>query len=325
MPKPSSKVKTASKRKRSAPQPSPDVPPPAEEKDIVVRRGHLYGPQNIRFGKISGPGMVNYGAVTIGDFFKQDPDAFPNVPASLQRVIQAVSENEGRIEAINTYDNSFMSCGVFQWTAGAKGYAGELAGLLGLLSTDSPKSFEEYFGSVGIDVVLNKHDTDELAYGYLKLNGKQLDSAKAKAVLRKHIWAYRFWRAAHDKEVRRAQILLAMQRVGTFYAKPVMHRRGLTVGDYITSEFGVALLLDEHVNRPGHVPRTLLKGVDQYSKKTGRADPSVWTDADERAVLVLYLAERAKTSMTNSKQRAAATRRHVKSGELSDRRDSFRV
>ncbi|WP_149313362.1 hypothetical protein [Methylobacterium sp. P1-11] len=318
------RVSMASHKMRKAP-PTPKVPPPAEEADIVIRKGYVYGPNNIKFGKIYKKGLVNYGITSISSFFVQDPQAFPETPQSLQRVIQAVSENEGKIEAINTYDNSFLSVGVFQWTAGAGSDAGELPGLLAEIKTLSPENYETYFGSLGIEIEVNKHSPEQLAYGYIRLNNELLDTSAKKAVLRKPIWAYRFWRAAHDKYVRRAQILHAMGRVNTFYYGDMPHYKNLKISDFITSEYGVALLLDEHVNRPGHVPGTLRKGLDKYVKLSGKADPASWSDEDETTTLAYYLEYRQKTNMTNSKGRADATKRYVKLGKLSDKRGSFDV
>ena len=299
------------------------VPPPATKQDIAVKGGKVYGPGNIAFGNVKGPGLFNNGVTTIDAFFNQDPTAFPNTPACRANVIRAVSTNEGRIEAINTYDDSFLSCGVFQWTAGQDGAAGELPGLLALLKGRSPATFSTYFGSVGLDILVPTANAGKLSVGYFTLDGDKLDTAAKKDALRDNLWAYRFWRAAHDQEVRRAQIALAMGRLDVFYKVAITGQSGLTVQDFISSEYGVALLLDEHVNRPGHVPKTLMAGVGSFISKGGERDPSKWTDEDEAKVLQGYLTARAKTNMTNSKGRASAIRAQVTAGQLSAKRGSF--
>ncbi len=306
----------------TAPAAGPSVPPPAQLGDIRVQGKDVLGPGGIPFGRLFQLGLFNNGATGIGSFFKQDPDAFPNISKSLQRVIQSVSENEGKIEAINTYDSAYLSCGVFQWTAGAGAAAGELAGLLDLLKKRSASAFQEYFGSVGLDVQMKPSGPNTLRYGFLVLDGGTLNGAAKKKVLREHIWAYRFWRAAHNPEVRRAQIALAMSRVETFFSI-VIPGRAQRVSDYISSEYGVALLLDEHVNRPGHVPKTLLAAVDPFVSQGGRKDPKTWTTADESKVIDLYLEKRAKTDMTDSDKRATATEKHVQNGGLSAKRGSY--
>jgi hypothetical protein len=86
----------------------------------------------------------------------------------------------------------------------------------------------------------------------------------------------------------------------------------------------VALLLDQHVNRPVDVPETLMQGVADHVGKTGRNDPAGWTSADERAVLKAYLLRRRKTTMTDSDLRAKRTAAHLWRRALSDKRGSFR-
>ena len=85
----------------------------------------------------------------------------------------------------------------------------------------------------------------------------------------------------------------------------------------------MALLLDQHVNRPGNVPSTLAAAVNQFINATGKSDPSVWTDQDEAALLDIYIQRRSTTSMTDSTKRANQIRQAVNSGLASAKRGSF--
>ena len=97
------------------------------------------------------------------------------------------------------------------------------------------------------------------------------------------------------------QIKQAMGRINVFYRSPRHPINGRPIADYVTSECGVALLLDQDVNRPGHVPGTLAKAV---SRMGGASDPQHWSDDDEARLLDLYVELRAATSMTDSDKRA---------------------
>jgi hypothetical protein len=138
-----------------------------------------------------------------------------------------------------------------------------------------------------------------------------------KAQLRDATWAYRFWRAGHDETVRACEAALAASRIGTFLQRPAA---GHTVGDWLTSEYGVALVLDEHVNRPGHVPRTLESAIGDLS---GTIDLSQWGDREEANLIDRYIAARDGTNMTDAANRAIRIGDCVHRGELSDRRGSF--
>ena len=102
----------------------------------------------------------------------------------------AVAENEGNLDAVNTWDNSFVTFGMFQWTIGAGKNKGELAALLKKIKVAAPKVFEHYYGRYGLDLV----DTDD-TYGYFQLDGRKLEDSDAKEILRSNQWAYYFWKS----------------------------------------------------------------------------------------------------------------------------------
>ena len=134
-------------------------------------------------------------------------------------------------------------------------------------------------------------------------------------------WAYRFWRASHHPVVRWCQIELAIRRIGSFADKLV---HGCTVREWLSSELGMAMLLDEHVNRPAHVPGTLDRALGDMLLSGGlRADPTSWDEDDERRLLERYVVLRDATNMTNPHKRASVLFDAVIQGELSDRRGSF--
>ena len=138
------------------------------------------------------------------------------------------------------------------------------------------------------------------------------------------MWAYRFKQAGQNDTMRRVQIAHAAGRVDLFYRSDRKSIRGKHVADYVTSEYGVALLLDQHVNRPGHVPRTLAQAVNQFiNERGGVDDPENWGDDDEATLLTIYITLRNRTSMTNAQERADRTKAAVESGTASARRGSY--
>ena len=61
--------------------------------------------------------------------------------------------NEGNLDAINTWDNAFLSFGLFQWTAGTGSGKGELPALLARIKNEDRDLFDKYCGQHGLDVV----------------------------------------------------------------------------------------------------------------------------------------------------------------------------
>lgn len=281
-------------------------------------------PDGTRFGKAFKLGVFNFGDTSISAFVGSNPSLFAGLPPSRLRVMQAVSENEGKLEAINTWDSAFLTFGIFQWTVGTDSGPGELPSLIARLKRKSPTVYQKYFGQFGLDVVDGDSQPGTLPIGHFTLNGTKLNTPALKQKLRTLDWAYRFWLAGHDPTVCQVQIEHALERVDLFYRSERSRIGNRFIADYVSSECGVALLLDQHVNRPGHVPGTLARAVERLRTQLGDT-PERWTDAEEKKLLDTYIQLRAQTSMTDSDKRAATIRKAVTAGLASDRRGSYKI
>ncbi len=298
---------------------APGAPAPAP---VRLDGDHALTPDGVRFAKRFRKGLFTSGSTSIAQFVQSHRASFPGISPSLLRVMEAVSANEGKLEAVNTWDDSFMTFGVFQWTAGRDGSRGELAALLDRLARENGAVFAELFGRHGLRVQGVTAAPGTTPMGTLVLDGRSLDTAEKKERLRTLEWAYRFWLAGHHEAMRVVQIKQAMDRLGIFYRSAKHQIGGRPVADYVTSEAGVALLLDQHVNRPGHVPKTLAAAVAELPKKLA-AKPGGWKDKHERDLLERYLELRAATTMTDSDKRAQVVLDAVSRGVISNRRGSF--
>jgi hypothetical protein len=287
----------------------------------VVYATLLAKPEKIFVGRLHRKGMYRIGL--------QEPETFignhreklleVNLTDSEMNVIFATSENERNLDAINTWDNQFISFGMFQWTAGGPGKPGELPALIKIVKERYPDNFQHYWGQFGLDVVNVDNKT-----GWFSYRGKKLTSAADKAMLREHIWAYRFARAGADIEVQAAQILHAINRINQFYFVKSSKLDSYALVDLITSEYGVALLLDNHVNRPGYL-RGCVAAALERSNLTAE-EMARGGDEEERRVIKNYLDIRqtyGRNPMTDARQRASVTRGYVVDGIISDGRGSF--
>lgn len=266
-------------------------------------------------------GLFTYGKNQPKDFIDSHTTSLSNLglSKSLINVMLSVSENEGNLDAVNTWDNAFLSFGIFQWTLGQSTNGGELAALLKKLKNKTPSVFEKYFYENGLDVFEANNIT-----GFLSLNGQVLNSAARKEKLRTTTWAYRFWKAGQDDIVMAMEIEHAASRVLTFYKSSAYKVNKYYISDLVKSEYGVALLLDNHVNRPGYLVDTLQKAL----KNSGLASPNDWDTSDEERFLEAYLAVRktyGNSPMTDADGRAIVTKKYVTKGIISKERGSFRI
>lgn len=241
---------------------------------------------------------------------------------SALRVMVPVSANEGALDAINTWDNAHLSFGMYQWTMGTGEAKGELPVLLKKIKNLDPETFRYYYGRYGMEI--DEANSNEV-YGRVMLNGVSVKAVADKEKLRDNRWAFRFWRAGLDPIVKLAQMLHAFDRLYTFYKheryKVVVGGNRYFVNQIVTSEFGVALILDHHVNRPAHPRKHLAIAISQVGLSA--KDPATWTTDDEKKVIAQYLVVRAGSSMTSPKKRAATTKKYLDAGKLSDERGSF--
>ncbi len=239
----------------------------------------------------------------------------------------AVAENEGNLDAVNTWDNSFLSFGLFQWTAGAGTTRGELPALLARVKAEERDQFDKYFGQHGLDVADIKpgdymsSSTGPIT-GRFRLRGHMLKTAADKEQLRHALWAFYFWRAGQDPAIQAIEVKHALGRLEQFYSTDAYKVGDHRVSDLVTSEYGVGLILDNHVNRPSHVRQILAKALTQ----TGLPDPSGWGTGEERRLIAAYLELRVKhgrSPMTDAEKRARVTGKHLAKGLISDQRGSF--
>ena len=231
-------------------------------------------------------------------------------------IMLAVSENEGNLDAINTWDNSFLSFGMFQWTLGPDSSRGELAAFFKKIKINEPEAFWKYFGNYGLDVSNETHGVS----GFLTLEGTKIRRPAQKDNFRSPEWGYRFWQAGRDNRVKSIEVEHSLSRLERFYWKKSLNN--LSIADLITSEFGVGLLLDNHVNRPGYVA----KCVGEAFKNTNLGNPQSWSTEEERILLKEYLRIResfGRSPMTHARKREKATRKYLRQGIISDERGSF--
>ncbi len=264
-------------------------------------------------------GNFTYGSEKMAAFMNKNPDLLSEyeITKSAQNVMMSVSENEGNLDAINTWDNSYMTFGMFQWTLGAKHNPGELPSLLKKIKEAEPEIFEEYFGKYGLGV---SADTGNV-YGCVTLDDKKIQRSYDKEQFRSAHWSFIFWRAGHNKYIQAIEVEHSLSRLKSFYWKMTIN--GHSISKIITSEYGVGLILDNHVNRPGYVKSCIRNAMQQ----TGLMNPDTWSDADELRVIKAYIKIRATyggSPMTHANNRAAVTKKYVNNGTISSSRNSFK-
>lgn len=239
---------------------------------------------------------------------------------SALNVMVSVSENEGNLDAINTWDNAIMTFGMFQWTVGVGQAQGELPALFKKIKAANPDVFQLYYGQYGLDVTERTNNT----YGYFTLHGNTLRQASQKEQLRSPKWSFYFWKSGQDPVIQTVEVQHAFSRIGTFYRSPTYQINGHNIADIITSEYGIGLILDNHVNRPGYIKPCISNAVNRAG--LGDSNPGNWGTAEENKVIEEYLKIRetyGRSPMTDAAKRAKVTKKYLDRGLISNERGSF--
>lgn len=237
------------------------------------------------------------------------------------RVMIPVSENEGALDAVNTGDNAFLSFGMYQWTMGTEDGKGELPALLKKIKQTDPAIYQEYYGRYGMEPL--DAETDQV-YGLVAFNGRRIFNKSDKEQFRAPQWAFRFWKSGMDPVVKMVQVSHALSRIFSFYQHPNYKVGGnYFLNQLISSEYGIALILDHHVNRPAH-PRLHLAEA-MVATGLDRTNPALWGTQEESMLISAYLDIRSRSNMTEPVKRAQVTWKYVQAGQLSAERGSFQT
>jgi hypothetical protein len=188
-------------------------------------------------------------------------------------IVSGIADNEGKLDAIRMRDLALLSSGIHQWSAHA---ADELPSLLARFKQLAPEEFSLYCGMYGLDVVPDPNAAHVGQFLLQRVDAAGVATPMSYAALRTFLggavdaagtvvfgtsWASLFRLAALASEAyRRCQLLEAIGRfdrikrdVGTI----TVAGAPIAIDTLITSERGVAFLLDSHINKPKKVKPVL--------------------------------------------------------------------
>lgn len=239
------------------------------------------------------PYGVSYSGTAVHDI---PADYYESVGLSRQlaEALEFVSKNEGKFDAINSYDKAAFSFGFIQF-AGATG-GGTFPNMMALIKDRNPNLFEEAFGRFGIDVEYTyKNDKYEPASMIVFTpDGKRYEGTEAEKYIRADKVLHGvFVRAGQNIEVAKLQVLSAVQE----YVKPALratitlNANGVDVNrqpvtDFINSAGGITVLIDLAVNQglTGAL-RIFAPAIEQVARQTGITSLAALKNIDEKKVI----------------------------------------
>jgi hypothetical protein len=234
---------------------------------------------NSTINGITYTGPMYGGRMSPAQFIQNNParlnPANDPILAARLALVAAISVNEGFLDAIRQRDRGIVSAGLQQSSAHVET---ELPALLYRYKTASPDLFMLYFGIYGLDVEphgADGHGNPRYQFVQVQSNGTRVALATWQQILTFFggaggpaaytfltDWAARFREAAiASPEFSVAQLVEAASRLDRILREvPTLNIAGVgavPLNTLVTSVHGVALILDSHINMPGHVPQDL--------------------------------------------------------------------
>jgi hypothetical protein len=256
-----------------------------------------------------------------------DPASETGIPEMAdihKNVWAALSPVEGNLNAVNAYDEAFLSFGPLQQTLGEGGDEGELQGALEATRLRCPDRYDEYFGQhdlfptdVGPSAGVQK--------GHLTLHGERIDGSSGKSKLQSFRWIRRFKQAIDDSDFREAFLRYGFERLSSIlqhsvpFEYEVKEQNGETkstttkeptwqIGNIFRSDLGRALLLDTHINGPFYVWNSSVniwrdKAETRFEEWGTKSLPI--TESQERQLILDLFDQRNRSGMYQPPVRSA--------------------
>ncbi|WP_324711338.1 SH3 domain-containing protein [Pseudomonas citronellolis] len=212
------------------------------------------------------------------------------VTAEEKEIICVMTENEGKIEAVQSYDSEIITAGAMQKTVNPTG-GGELPAQVKKFKDAHPGLYIEYFEERGWHL----DTSDTIAKMYYQSpdweDGTKLEGEQLKLSLRKDCNSSTFGKTINCLPVSTMSCAISTPEYITIQIMDFITRLkdaisikpsgyAFTAKSLFRSKLGRALVLDEHINRPGNVANDLGSALDRFftSHPNVSKEISTWGD-----------------------------------------------
>lgn len=232
---------------------------------------------------------------------------------SEKRILIAMSENEGRLDSVQSYDSEILTAGAMQKTINSSG-GGEFPKQVAKFRSYSEEDYRELFEKCGwtvetIGSSVTMYYSHQILTGGRKITGDDLKdliregcSAGTFKVMMENIPLAAIVRAVSSKPYEQRQLMDFVDRLRYEVLPTVPTRYSHSVEEYFVSDLGRATALDQSVNRPAFVGRDIGRALNTFFSQNPSVsrDPRDWKDdhaAHESEILEIYGPTRGMTEI----------------------------
>jgi len=188
-----------------------------------------------------------------------------------KEILIAMSENEGKLDSVQSYDSEILTAGAMQKTVNIDG-KGEFPIQIEEFKKDFPKKYKALFEDCGWTVENKKmYYKNPRNKDSKKIRGKDLKSKiregftkdKNKKKIRSAILEP-IVKAIIDQDFQNKQVIDFITRLNKALNKKPEGHATYKLKDFLKSKLGKATALDHDINRPGHVSKYFENALDTF-------------------------------------------------------------
>jgi murein DD-endopeptidase MepM/ murein hydrolase activator NlpD len=229
-----------------------------------------------RYGTAYGP--VYWGSEKLADYKYWDKlIKEKKVTKEEKEILVGMSENEGKLDSVQSYDSEILTVGAMQKTVNSKG-KGEFTIQVEEFKKNNPNKYKELFENCGWTVeggiMYYKDPSDSNS---TKITGKKLKlkiregfkSTEFKKMLKcKPLESIVKASKDEDFKIKQVQDFIDRLKKKVLPIKPKGYNYSLD--NYLKSNLGKATILDHHINRPAYVKTDFGKALDNFFSKKNK-------------------------------------------------------
>jgi hypothetical protein len=244
-----------------------------------------------RYGTQYGP--VYKGGITLANYTRwNNLVSEGKVTSDEKAILIAMSENEGNMDAVQSYDSEVITAGAMQKTVknedGLEG-KGELSTQFAKFRDSYPDLYESYAKNCGWTVDGSGSSAIIYYSDSVLTQGNRTTSTELKTLLRQGCSESTYGTKVHNKplaallkilvlpEYLDIQVLDFIERLH-IAENNVVTSDGKKIKDFVKTNFGRAVVLDHSVNRPSFVAPDFTKAIENFHihNPTISLDPQTW-------------------------------------------------
>lgn len=222
-------------------------------------------------------GPVYWGNLKLANYESWNEIILSNIATLEQKeIIVGMSENEGNIDGIQSYDSEIITVGAMQKTVNING-SGELVVQLSDFKKENPDKFKKLFENCGWSIKLGKIYYNDITGDDLKILIRKNANKNNYGKVIECIPLEPMIKACYDEDYQKKQVIDFIKRLEKVLTL-IPTKFEYKISEYVSTKLSKATVLDQHINRPAYVVVDFAKALNKFFKNNPAVskNPTKW-------------------------------------------------